>query len=217
MGAISEGLKKGICKFCSHANMGDFIRTTGTISWALSCIAYTCAVIFNDKIPKEQKKFLVPQEIIDGAINVTLYWTITSRLKKFGEIAVDKGLVLPKSLKSTFLKEVKKHPLVKPDKVDWYLNNSTTLQEYLKFKKTFSIASSLAGSIVAVAIVTPITRNIVAKGIEVLKAKMPRKVQPAAPASPHVLYERKKSLTFDKYISRVGTPDIRTSYPGLKI
>jgi hypothetical protein len=75
----------------------------------------------------------------------------------------------------------------------------------------------LSGSLLPIAIVTPITRNIVAKGIEVFKSKMPRKAQPVAPLPPYILYERKKSLTFDKYLSKVGTPEIRTSYPGLKI
>ena len=56
-----------------------FLKNIAVIGWILSSAAQTCAVIFNNDIPQKEKKFLVPQEILDGIINCTLFWFITSK------------------------------------------------------------------------------------------------------------------------------------------
>ena len=42
---------------------GKMLLHTGTLGWILSSLAQVMAVVLNDKIPKKQKTFLIPQEI----------------------------------------------------------------------------------------------------------------------------------------------------------
>ena len=43
---------------------------TGVAGWTLSSLAQAGAVLFNKEIPKEQKSYLIPQELADAAINI---------------------------------------------------------------------------------------------------------------------------------------------------
>ena len=45
---------------------------TGVAGWTLSSLAQISAVMFNPKLSKEQKSFLVPQEIADAVVNSSL-------------------------------------------------------------------------------------------------------------------------------------------------
>ena len=53
---------------------------TGTIGWALSSAAQIFGIMINDKIPKEQKMFLIPQEFMDACVNILAFYTITNTL-----------------------------------------------------------------------------------------------------------------------------------------
>ena len=44
---------------------GKMLVHTGVIGWILSSAAQVCAISINDKIPKEQKMYLITQEIAD--------------------------------------------------------------------------------------------------------------------------------------------------------
>lgn len=43
-------------------NPGKMLVHTGVLGWILSSLAQIAAVVFNDKISKEQKVFLIPQD-----------------------------------------------------------------------------------------------------------------------------------------------------------
>ncbi len=51
-------------------NNGRFLFVTAAIGSALSSAAQTMSLIADKNISKEDKKFLVPQEIFDGAFNI---------------------------------------------------------------------------------------------------------------------------------------------------
>ena len=53
-------------------NLGKMLIHTGVIGWILSSAAQVAAIVINDKIPKEQKMFLIPQEIADAGVNIVL-------------------------------------------------------------------------------------------------------------------------------------------------
>ena len=59
-------------------NPGNMLVHTGVLGWILSSLAQVSAVVFNDQIPKEQKSFLIPQEIADAAVNIISFYVITS-------------------------------------------------------------------------------------------------------------------------------------------
>ena len=49
-----------------HKDAGKMLRHTGTIAWILSSVAQLFGIAANDKIPKEQKMYMIPQEIADA-------------------------------------------------------------------------------------------------------------------------------------------------------
>ena len=86
--------------FCKQGivNRADFLKNIAVAGWALSSLAQTVALIFNNKIPSKEKKFLIPQEIIDGITNITLFWFITSKATNFGKKLILNKKFLPKSI-----------------------------------------------------------------------------------------------------------------------
>lgn len=58
-------------------NNGMFLFVTAAASWFLASASQTVALIFNKKIDKEQKNFMIPQEILDGTFNIASYVAIT--------------------------------------------------------------------------------------------------------------------------------------------
>ena len=72
-------------------NPGKMLVHTGVLGWILSAMAQVSAVVFNDKISKEQKSFLIPQEIADAAINIISFYVITSSFKNLASKLVSTG------------------------------------------------------------------------------------------------------------------------------
>ena len=72
-------LKEAAGKFLNSSvkNNGLFLFATIAVAWFLASTAQTVGLIFNKKISKEEKKFLVPQEIFDGAFNIATYAAVT--------------------------------------------------------------------------------------------------------------------------------------------
>ena len=62
-------------------NTATMLVVTGTIGWGLSSLAQVGAILFNPKIKKEQKSFLVPQALWDAAINIGAFFLITQSTK----------------------------------------------------------------------------------------------------------------------------------------
>ena len=58
-------------------DIGKMLVHTGVIGWILSSAAQVVAIVINDKIPKEQKMFLIPQEIADAGVNIASFYLIT--------------------------------------------------------------------------------------------------------------------------------------------
>lgn len=61
----------------SKDNNGAFLFVTLAASWILASCAQTIGLISNKKLSKEDKKFLVPQEIMDGSFNIASYAGVT--------------------------------------------------------------------------------------------------------------------------------------------
>lgn len=73
---------------------GKMLIHTGALGWVFSSLAQIFVVATDKKISKKDKKFLVPQEICDGATNVALYYTVSKIIKSSGDYAVNNGYLL---------------------------------------------------------------------------------------------------------------------------
>ena len=80
-------------------NPGKMLVHTGVLGWILSSLAQVAAVVFNDKISREQKLFLIPQEAADAAANIISFYVVTNSVKAVGSKLVKTGkLSTPKIL-----------------------------------------------------------------------------------------------------------------------
>ncbi len=75
---------------------GKSLIHLGAVGWFFSGLAQIVMIAGNKNIDKKEKKFLIPQEISDCAINVGLYYTICQTIKKTGDKLLEKAYVLPK-------------------------------------------------------------------------------------------------------------------------
>ena len=149
-------------------NPGKMLVHTGVLGWILSSLAQVAAVVFNDKISREQKLFLIPQEAGDAAANIISFYVVTNSVKAVGSKLVKTGkLSTPKIL--AYLEKtgipVKskrgiKSPVGKWDFDITKLANFDEIADHFKpFKNGVDVGASLVGSIISSNIITPIIRN----------------------------------------------------------
>ena len=153
-------------------NPGSMLVHTGVLGWILSSMAQVYAVAFNNKISKEQKVFLIPQEIADAAVNIISFYTLTSGVKYIGS-KLTKTAKLRTSEITALLKK-SGHVLEKGQKRvenrvyagDWDFDitklenyNSEIADKFKPFRNGAEVITGLVGSVISSNLVTPIARN----------------------------------------------------------
>lgn len=154
------GIKNYIYKHYGQES-GKMLVHAGLITWVTSSLAQIVAVATNDKIPSEQKKFIIPQEIADGVLNVVAFYLVTNTAKNVAGRLVSSGKWSTKGI----LDFVQKHaPETKIG--DLSTNLSTKFKEseefhncYDKFKGGMEMIAAVSGSVIASNVVTPVIRN----------------------------------------------------------
>ena len=144
-------------------NPGKMLVHTGVIGWGLSSLAQVCAIIINDKIPKEQKMFLIPQEIADAGINILSFYLITQTFKGIALKLVNMGKLLPESVRK-FLNDNNIKNIGKKT-FDVEKNGNLTndiAKKFDNFRNGVDVIATTIGSILSCNIVTPIARNEIA-------------------------------------------------------
>jgi hypothetical protein len=113
--------------------MFDFCKTdvaktliwTAAAGWVLSSLAQIFVVATDKKISKKDKKFLIPQEILDGITNVGLFLTITQLIKNAGAKLIDKGVLFRDDIAAAVEKLGGKKPVF-GETVKGHLNTITS-------------------------------------------------------------------------------------------
>lgn len=146
-------------------NPAKMLIVTGVLGWALSSAAQVVAILVNDKIPKEQKMFLVPQEICDGAINVASFFIVTSAIKRFASKLVSTGKLANVNIR----KFLKNNPLIDNAGNKVIVGKNLNIEnlpdyhlikdDYKKFKNGIDVVGMTVGSILSCNIITPLLRN----------------------------------------------------------
>ncbi len=152
---------------------GKMLKHTGIIGWAMSSLAQVCAIIINDKIPKEQKMFMIPQEVADATVNILSFFVITNTFTGIAKKGVKCGKILPKNIRDHF--NIILNNRIPKKKITANIGNiKFNVEKYLKqlppqlrkdyrgFKNGIDVIATLVGSIISCNIVTPILRNIYA-------------------------------------------------------
>lgn len=152
---------------------GKMLLWTGTLGWILSSAAQITAIQLNHKIPKDQKKFMFPQEMADAVINIGCFFAITQCCTALGKNLVKSGKLSTPAIRK-YLDGIKN-----PEIANKIKNNTLNIDEHLlklkpgenpKVSKEFeanydklfsgvSFIASTTGSVIGGNLLTPVLRN----------------------------------------------------------
>lgn len=146
------------------------IIRTSVIGWAISSAAQIFAIAANQKIKKEQKGFLIPQELYDAVTNIAAYLLITMTTKRTVSKLFSSGKWTTKNIRGFLHKNAELYGK-KVGNVDFDLgkvleNDKNLLHEYETTKSFGTTAATIGAGIVSANIVTPLIRNKMASSIQ---------------------------------------------------
>ncbi len=160
--SLFNGFKTLVAKHYG-SNTGKMLIHTGVIGWILSSAAQVAAIVINDKIPKEQKMYLIPQEIADAAVNIVSFYAITQTFSSVAKRLVTSGKLLPKSVKDWMSVKGLLGKIGNSTSDIYKAGLSASAKKRLDmFKEGVDVIGTTAGSILSCNIVTPIVRNEIA-------------------------------------------------------
>lgn len=116
-----------------------FVKYAGATTIACSSVGFAMAIAQNKDTPAKEKRFLIPQELLDGLVNVTLFLLLTSKAQTLGE---------------KFLKK-KYGNIAKENGIDIKVA-----------AESFGMITSIVGSVISQSIATPLVRNAIASKIQ---------------------------------------------------
>ena len=158
-----DGFKETILKKYGE-QPGTMLVHTGTLGWILSSLAQIAAIVFNDKIPNEQKVFLIPQEFADAATNILSFYAVTYSGKALASKLVKTGKIRNAKI-SKFLDSIPNLDKSKIGNWDFDVTKQTGFKtsgienDFKNFKNGVDVYAGLAGSILSSNIITPVIRN----------------------------------------------------------
>ena len=144
---------------------------TGVAGWSLSSLAQISAVLFNPKLSREQKSFLVPQEFADAAVNIGSFFLITQVAKRSVSKMFSTGKWAPKNVRK-YLQTNNELYGKKVGKLNFDLDDVLKQdklfpkQEYWTTKNFYTTLATVTGGIISSNIVTPIVRNNMASSMQ---------------------------------------------------
>lgn len=165
---------------------GKLLVHMGALGTVFAAISQLCVVAFDKSIDKKKKKFLLPQEAADAAVNIFMFYTVCDLVKKGSDKIVEKGALLTKevadaikaikpgaaSWKDVFTKAELKTKLTEllsnPSRLNVFNGNITPAQQQKvadalakleKHKNNCGVVAAIAASVVAGNIITPYLRN----------------------------------------------------------
>ena len=183
---ISETIYKNI-----SVDSGLMILITSIIGIMLSTVAQSLAAATNKKYTKEQKMFMIPQELSEGAVTVLSLLLVTTPLKTLAKKYVASGKLLNADMikyckdnnlieqrgKINF-KDKLKDTVSKIEASDEFVKASDSLKEKMlkphtdmqinlqSLDDSVSAIVTTAGGVLSTAFVTPFARNAVASSYQ---------------------------------------------------
>jgi hypothetical protein len=138
---------------------GKIIVHAGVITWITASISQVVAIMMNDKISSNQKKFLIPQEIADGALNVLTFYLITNTLKNVSSKLVSTGKWSTKAIRDFVASKNIKMGDISTDLGKTFKENKEFHDAYDKFKGGMDMIATSTGSVISCNAITPFIRN----------------------------------------------------------
>ena len=142
---------------------------TGSLGWILSSAAQICGILANPKISKEKKSFLLPQEFMDGVVNVAAFLGITMVTKQGISKMASTGKIATQSVRDFLNKNsIYKDKVGKLDfNLDKVLTENSELKKsYDSYKNFVTTMGTIGASVLSCNIVTPLIRNATASRVQ---------------------------------------------------
>ena len=154
-------------------NTSTMLVITGSLGWALSSAAQIFAVATNPKYTKEQKSFLVPQEVMDAVVNIGTFLVITQLTKKTLSKMASTGKIATSNVRN-FLnnhKDLKDKVGKLSLDIDKLIKNKTIheqglIDSYYAYKNFTTAVATVGAGVLASNIITPFVRNKVASKVQ---------------------------------------------------
>ena len=150
----------------------NMLIITGVAAWVMSSLAQIGAVLFNTKISKDQKSFLIPQECADAVVNIGSFFLITQGAKKYVTKLFSTGKIAPNSVRK-YIAQRKDLYADKVGKIDFDLdkvlrndNMHFPKEDYWACKNLGTTIATIGAGILSSNVITPIVRNNMASGMQ---------------------------------------------------
>lgn len=155
-----DGLKNYIYKHYGQES-GKMLVHAGIITWITASLAQIFAVAVNNKIPSEQKKFLIPQEIADGAVNVLTFYMITNSMRTVASKLVSTGKWSTEAIRNFVAKKAPKIKMgdLSTNLGETFKENKEFHDSYDTFKGGMEMMAASVGAVVSCNAITPFIRN----------------------------------------------------------
>jgi hypothetical protein len=171
---MMDVIKRNIAKLaeCDANKHASFSKWTILIIWACSLVAEVGTFAFNKKLPRKEKEFIIRQELCAGGVSLGIMYLLADQFQKIGERLVEKGRMLPRTLRTelenilpkplfeasqrhdTILKILKKDPQIKV--------SAGLAEKLIGFRNGAGLIASLCGTIIASNIAAPLVSNAIA-------------------------------------------------------
>ena len=142
-------------------DIGNMLIVTTILGWIASSTAQIIGISRNSKYSKEQKRFMIRQEMGDAAMNIGSFFLITKPIKLFASKLVSCGKIIPHIVQNT---AIKNGDLKNLGKLHFNLSEQPYLgsdvkKAYNSFNNFMGTSSAVLGGILSSNLVTPILRN----------------------------------------------------------
>ena len=140
---------------------GTMLVHAGVLTWITASASQVIAVALNKQVPSDQKKFLIPQEIADGALNVLAFYLITNSLKNVSSKLVSTGKWSTKEIRDFVSKKAPDIKLgdLATDLSKRFREDANFHNCYDNFKGGADMIGATVGSVVACNAIVPVLRN----------------------------------------------------------
>ena len=143
-----EFLKESVYN-ATHKDAAKMLIGMGAVGFALSSLAQCFAIKINDKIDNKKKKFLLRQELADGAVNIGLFLALTRSVWKLSDkLLKNLGLLNIRNERGFLSKDAIK-----------------------EVKVGGRIVTTTIASVLSCNVITPLIRNLIAGKITACKDK----------------------------------------------
>ncbi len=155
-------------------DIGTVLIWTTIAGWVASSSAQILGILKNQKYTKEQKNFMIHQEIGDAAINIGSFFIITTPLKKIASKLVKTGKFTTFAIK----RPIKKHgDITKIGDLGFDIKKlpyfSSELEKpFNSFNNFMGTSAAVIGGILSSNILTPILRNRYASDCQAKKKEL---------------------------------------------